>query len=128
MTQFWERCIKLDGSYVLEKTDNLEAFSKASGDDFLIRHWSQDYKIHVSVKGRCRILRNIFVLTDCVVNYDKTLMPYFRWSANSVTRCENKKLPQFPQKLRKCGHSSFDYKSDAFQKAHTDFQIFGLLR
>ena len=78
-------------------------------------------------RGGAGYYETFFVLTDCVVNYDKTLMPYFRWSANSVTRCENKKLPQFPQKLRKCGHSSFDYKSDAFQKAQTDFQIFGLL-
>ena len=45
----------------------------------------------------------------------------------SVTRWQNQKQPNFLKSCLKCRTNSFYFKSDAFQKAQTVFQIFGLL-
>jgi hypothetical protein len=38
LNEFWGRCAKIEGSYIVEKTENVDAFFKATGDTMLLQH------------------------------------------------------------------------------------------
>ena len=51
MTEKWERCPRIEGSYVFDKEENLEPYFKATGDLDMMSHM-KDYKMHICVKGK----------------------------------------------------------------------------
>jgi hypothetical protein len=48
---FWERRVKVEGSYIFDHGENLEAFFKATGDDSIHRDYT-DYKMHMHENGK----------------------------------------------------------------------------
>ena len=59
----------------------------------------------------------------------KTIKPNEREppTHNQCDQMVESKVAQYPKSCQKCRTNSFYFKSDAFQKAQTVFQIFGLL-
>ena len=51
MTEKWERCPRIEGSYVFDKEENLEPYFKATGDLDMMSHM-KDYKMHICVKWK----------------------------------------------------------------------------
>ena len=48
---FWERRVKVEGCYMFEKGENIEAYYKAIGKTDLIKNF-KDYKVHMYVNGK----------------------------------------------------------------------------
>ena len=48
---FWERRVKVEGCYMYEKGENIEAYYKAIGKTDLIKNF-KDYKVHMYVNGK----------------------------------------------------------------------------
>ncbi len=53
MKAFWERRVKVEGSYVFDHGENLEAYFKAIGED--VTHDNRDYKLHMHEDGKVNV-------------------------------------------------------------------------
>ncbi len=53
MKAFWERRVKVEGSYVFDHGENLEAYFKAIGED--VTHDNRDYKLHMHEDGKVNL-------------------------------------------------------------------------
>ena len=51
MTENWERCPNIEGSYVFDRQENLEPYFKATGDMNMWPHM-KDYKMHIYLRGK----------------------------------------------------------------------------
>ena len=50
MKAFWDRRTKIEGGYILERAENIEAFCKAVGKADAIPHF-KDYRMHIFENG-----------------------------------------------------------------------------
>ena len=47
---FWDRRVKVEGSYIFDKGENIDAFYKAIGRSEMVEHFKH-YKVHMHMHG-----------------------------------------------------------------------------
>ena len=50
MCGFWDRRVKVEGSYIFDKGENIDAFCRAIGRSEIVNHF-QNYKVHMHMHG-----------------------------------------------------------------------------